>query len=103
MAKMHAPVVISANCLLTGAVLYWGSDGRWRTDFAGAQVYDDLDAAAVAVAAVTDPAAVIGVDLVPVRLSNEVVAPRHYREAIRATGPSVSVLPGERGVARVSV
>ena len=103
MAKMHAPVVISANCLLTGTVLYWGSDGRWRTDLAGAQLYDDLDAAAVAVAAVTDPAAVIGVDLVPVRVNNEVLAPRHYREAIRATGPGASVLPGERGVARVSV
>jgi len=103
MAKMHAPVVISANCLLTGAVLYWGSDGRWRTDLAGAQVCGDLDAAAVAVAAATDPSAVIGVDLVPVTVSNEVVAPRHYREAIRATGPGASVLPGERGVARVSV
>jgi hypothetical protein len=52
---------------------------------------------------VTDPAAVIGVDLVPVRVSNEVLAPRHYREAIRATGPGASVLPGERGVVRVSV
>ena len=103
MAKVHAPVVISANCLLTGAVLYWGSEGLWCTDFAGAQVYEDLDAAAVAVAAVTDPAAVIGVDLVPVTVSNEVVAPRHYREAIRANGPGASVLPGERGVARVSV
>ena len=103
MAKVHAPVVISANCLFTGAVLYWGSDGRWRKDLAGAQLYDDLDAAAVAVAAATDPAAVIGVDLVPVTVSNEVVAPRHYREAIRATGPGASVLPGERGVARVSV
>ena len=103
MAKVHAPVVISANCLMTGAVLYWGSDGRWRKDLAGAQLYDDLDAAAVAVAAVTDPAAVIGVDLVPVRVRNEVVAPRHYREAIRANGPGASVLPSERGVARVSV
>ena len=28
MAKVQAPVVISANCLLTGAVLYWGADGR---------------------------------------------------------------------------
>ena len=103
MAKVQAPVVISANCLLTGAVLYWGPDGQWCTDFAGAQVYGDLDAAAVAVAAVTDPAAVIGVDLVSVTVSNEVVAPRHYREVIRATGPGASVFPGERGIVRVSV
>ena len=103
MAKVQAPVVISANCLLTGAVLYWGSDGLWCTNLAGAQVYDDLDAAAVAVAAVTDPAAVIGVDLVSVTVSNEVVAPRHYREVVRATGPGASVFPGERGIARVSV
>ena len=101
MAKVHAPVVISANCLLTGAVLYWGSDGRWRTGLAGAQVYDDLDAAAVSVAAVTDPATVIGVDLVPVTVGNEVVVPRHYREAIRAVGPGASVFPGETGAARV--
>ena len=103
MAKVQAPVVISANCLLTGAVLYWGPDGLWCADLAGAQVYDDLDAAAVSVVAVTDPAAVIGVDLVPVKVSNEVVEPCHYREAIRATGPGASVLPGETGDARVSV
>ena len=93
MAKVQAPVVISANCLLTGAVLYWGADGLWCTDLARAQVYDDLDASAVAVTAVTDPAAVIGVDLVPVRVSNRVIEPRHYREAIRASGPGAYVLP----------
>jgi len=93
MAKVQAPVVISANCLLTGAVLYWGSDGLWCTNLAGAQVYDDLDASAVAVTAVTDPAAVIGVELVPVKVSNEAVEPRHYREAIRASGPGAYVLP----------
>ena len=93
MAKVQAPVVISANCLLTGAVLYWGSEGLWCTNLAGAQIYDDLDAAAVSVAAVADPAAVIGVELVPVKVSNETVEPRHYREAIRASGPGAYALP----------
>ena len=102
MAKVQAPVVISANCLLTGAVLYWGSEGLWCTNLAGAQVYDDLDAAAVSVAAVTDPAAVIGVELVPVKVSNETVEPRHYREAIRASGPGSYVLP-TAGEVHVSV
>lgn len=102
MAKVQAPVVISANCLLTGAVLYWGSEGLWCTNLAGTQVYDDLDAAAVSVAAVTDPAAVIGVELVPVKVSNETVEPRHYREAIRASGPGAYVLP-TAGEVHVSV
>ena len=102
MAKVQAPVVISANCLLTGAVSYWGSEGLWCTNLAGAQVYDDLDAAAVAVAAVTDPAAVIGVELVPVKVSNETVEPHHYREAIRASGPGAYVLP-TAGEVHVSV
>ena len=102
MAKVHAPVVISANCLMTGAVLYWGSEGLWCTNLAGAQVYDDLDAAAVSVAAVTDPAAVIGVELVPVKVSNETVEPRHCREAIRASGPGAYVLP-TAGEVHVSV
>ena len=102
MAKVHAPVVISANCLLTGAVFYWGSDGLWCTNLAGAQVYDDLDAAAVSVAAVTDPAAVIGVELVPVKVTKEAVEPRHYREAIRASGPGAYVLP-TAGEVHVSV
>ena len=102
MAKVQAPVVISANCLLTGAVLYWGSEGLWCTNLAGAQVYDDLDVAAVSVAAVTDPAAVIGVELVPVKVSNETVEPRHYREAIRAFGPGAYVLP-TAGEVHVSV
>lgn len=102
MAKLQAPVVISANCLLTGAVLYWGSEGLWCTNLVGAQLYDDLDAAAVSVAAVTDPAAVIGVELVPVKVSNETVEPRHYREAIRASGPGAYVLP-TAGEVHVSV
>lgn len=102
MAKVQAPVVISANCLLTGAVLYWGSEGLWCTNLAGAQVYDDLDAAAVSVAAVTDPAAVIGVELVPVKVSNETVETRHYREAIRASGLGAYVLP-TAGEVHVSV
>ena len=102
MAKVQVPVVISANCLMTGAVLYWGSEGLWCADLAGAQVYDDLDAAAVSVAAVTDPAAVIGVDLVSVKVSNETVEPRHYREAIRASGPGAYVLP-TAGEVHVSV
>ena len=102
MAKVQAPVVISANCFLTGAVLYWSSEGLWCTNLAGAQVYDDLDAAAVSVAAVTDPVAVIGVELVPVRVSNHVIAPRHYREAIRASGPGAYVLP-TAGEVHVSV
>lgn len=102
MAKVQAPVVISANCLLTGAVLYWGSEGLWCSDLAAAQMYDDLDAAAVSVAAVTDPAAVIGVELVPVKVSNETVEPRHYREAIRASGPGAYVLP-TAGEVHVSV
>lgn len=102
MAKVRAPVVISANCLLTGAVLYWGSEGLWCTNLTGAQVYDDLDGAAVSVAAVTDPAAVIGVELVPVKVSNETVEPRHYREAIRASGPGAYVLP-TAGEVHVSV
>ena len=44
----------------------------------------------------------IGVELVPVKVSNETVEPRHYREAIRASGPGAYVLP-TAGEVHVSV
>ena len=103
MAKLVAPVVITANCLATGAVLYLGPARRWLGNFAGAQVYEDLSAATATAADVDDPGAVIGVELVAVKISGSGAEPRHYREAIRACGPGAYALPGETGDNRVPV
>jgi len=103
MAKMGAPVVISANCLATGAVLYLGPERRWRADFAGAHVYEDLSTANATASAVDDPSAVVGVELVAVKIRGGSTEPRHYRETIRAQWPGAYVLPTETGDTHVSV
>ena len=100
---MAAPVVISANCLTTGAVLYLGPERRWLADFSGAHVYDDLSAATATASAVDDPSAVVGVELVAVKIRGSSTEPQHYREAIRAQGPGSYVLPTETGDTHVSV
>ena len=103
MARLEAPVVISANCLLTGAVMYRGPESHWCTNLSEAEVYDELGVAAGVVSAVADPAVVIGVELVPVKVSGNIIQARHFREAIRASGPGGCVLPSKTGGAHVSV
>ena len=103
MVKLEAPVVISASCLLTGAVMYWGPESHWCTNLSEAEVYEDLGVAADVVSAVADPAVVIGLELVPVKVSGNIIQARHYREAIRASGPGGYVLPSKTGGAHVPV
>ena len=103
MARLEAPVVISANWLLTGAVMYWGPESHWYTNLSEAKVYDDLGVATDGVSAVADSAVVIGVELVPVKVSGNIIQARHYREAIRASGPGGYVLPSKTGGPHVSV
>ena len=103
MPRLEAPVVISANCLLTGAVMYWGPESHWCANLSEAKVYEDLGVAADVVSAVADPAVVIGLELVPVKVSGNIIQARHYREAIRASGPGSCVLPSKTGGAHVSV
>ena len=103
MARLEAPVVVSANCLLVGHVLYLGENQRWVETLASAYRFDSLDAANAAACRANDPAQVIGIELVGVSVQGAETVARHYREAIRANGPGEYVFPSLTGGADVSV
>ena len=103
LARLEAPVVVSANCLLAGHVLYLGENDQWVETFASAHRFDCLDAANAAAGKADDPAKVIGVELVPVSVQGAQTVARHYRETIRANGPGAYVFPSSTGEADVSV
>ena len=103
MARLEAPVVVSANCLLAGHVLYLGENHQWVETLASAYRFECLEEASAVTATVSDPARVIGVELVPVSVQGARTVARHYREAIRANGPGEYVFPSSTGEGDVSV
>jgi len=103
LARLEAPVVVSANCLLAGHVLYLGENHQWVETLASAHRFDSLEEASGVAVKVNDPAQVIGIELVGVALQATQTVARHYREAIRANGPGEYVFPSLTGEADVSV
>ncbi len=87
MARIKAPVVITANDLLTGEVVYLDPAHRWSPQLSAAKVFGALDEAEGELATAVREAVVVGAYLAEVR-SDSVVAPRHYRETFRHKGPS---------------
>lgn len=88
MACIKTPVVITANCLRSGEVLYWAIDGRWATSLKEARYFHVLDEAERQLAEVADPSLVIAPYLAEVEVDKAIVA-SHYREQIRSAGPGV--------------
>jgi hypothetical protein len=87
MPKSFQPSVITANALLEGDVVYLrGTD--WVRDLAQAEVLtDEADAEIRLFEASARTGEVVGVYLSPVDTAQG-IAPTHFREAFRATGPS---------------
>ena len=93
--KMAGPVVITANRLADGAVIYRSSAGAWTTELGSAAVVTTAPAAIeLLAAAVADPITAVDPYVAPVTLSAERrVGPGNLRERIRSRGPTVA-LPG---------
>ncbi len=64
--KITGPVVVTANRLTDGAVVYWRADGGWTMQLPGAAVATSVKIAA-----------------------DGELQPGNLREAIRSTGPTV--------------
>ena len=103
MARLEAPVVVSANCLLAGHVLYLDENQGWVETLASAHLFQSLEEASAVAVKVNDPSQVIGIELVGVTLQATLTVARHYREAIRANGPGEYVFPSLTGEADVLV
>jgi Protein of unknown function (DUF2849) len=97
--KIAGPVLITANRLIDGAVIYRTADGHWTTDFDRAAVVSTAPAASELLeAAVADDLGAVGAYVAPVMLEKDGSArPGNLRERIRLKGPTI-VLPAAAGL-----
>jgi hypothetical protein len=93
--RIKGPVVVTANRLTDGAVVYRTEDAAWTTDLAAAAVVTTAPAAQELLkGAVADDVGAVGPYVAPVELtSDRRVLPGNLRERIRLAGPTIE-LPG---------
>jgi len=92
--KVHGPVVVTANRLRDGAVVYRAELGGWTTSLeAAAIVHNAQDAKALLAAASAEDLDAVGPYVAPVDTAGGVVMPGNLREQIRVSGPTFD-LPG---------
>lgn len=105
--KITGPMVVTANRLTDGAVIFRTADGRWTTQLGLAGVVNTAVAAhELLAAAVADDVRAVGAYLAPVELTPEgAVQPGNLRERIRVSGPTIELpaVPVSPGGARVSL
>jgi len=90
--KIAGPVVVTANRLRDGAVVYRTLDGRWSNRLDEAAVANTAPAAtALLAASIADDISAVGAYVAPVRINaNGQSEPGNLRESIRHAGPTVA-------------
>jgi hypothetical protein len=91
--KIKGSVVVTANRLTDGAVIYRTADGGWTTELERAVVVDTAPAAtALLRASEADDVLAVGPYVAPVAFGPEhVVVPGNLRERIRVEGPTITL------------
>jgi hypothetical protein len=91
--KIKGPVMITANRLGDGAVIYRTGDGRWTRQFDSAAVVTTAPAATELLqAAVADDVGAVGAYVAPVKLDPDGGRrPGNLRERIRLAGPTIEL------------
>jgi len=91
--KITGPVVVTANRVADGAVVYRRADGGWTTRLDDAAIATDLtDANRLIDAAVADDLRAVGSYIAPVKLAaGGKVRPGNLRELIRLGGPTIEL------------
>lgn len=91
--KITGPVVITANRVGDGAVVYRSADGHWTTHLDQAAVVTTAPAASeLLAAAIADDIAAVGAYVAPVVLDHDGhVRPGNMRESIRYHGPTIDL------------
>jgi Protein of unknown function (DUF2849) len=92
--RVNGSVVVTANRLGDGAVVYRTTDDNWTTDLAAAAVVEAPAATVLLRRAEADGVRAVGPYIAPVELAtNNRVLPGNLRERIRLAGPTFP-LPG---------
>jgi hypothetical protein len=91
--KVTSPVVITANRLSDGAVVYWTAADDWATNLtAAAVVTTPAEAKRLLSDAVADDVRAVGAYVAPVELTADGrVEPANLRERIRLLGPTIDL------------
>jgi len=91
--RIAGPVVVTANRVGDGAVVYRRADGGWSTDLADAAVTTDAAIARELIEdAVADDLRAVGSYIAPVKLTAAGgVQPGNLRELIRLGGPTIEL------------
>jgi hypothetical protein len=91
--KVKGPVVVTANRLRDGVVIYRTADAGWTTDLAAAVVVTTTPAAhELLKAAVADDVGAVQPYVAPVELTpDRGVLPGNLRERIRVAGPTIEL------------
>jgi hypothetical protein len=97
--KITGPVVVTANRLGDGAVVYRTADGHWTTHLGQAAVATSAPAASeLLTAANADDVAAVGPYVAPVHRDDDGrISPANLREIIRHGGPTID-LPVSFGI-----
>jgi hypothetical protein len=97
--KITGPVVVTANRLGDGAVIYRTADGHWTTHLAQAAVVTTAPVASeLLAAAVADDIGAVGAYVAPVHRDDDGrISPANLREIIRHGGPTID-LPASFGI-----
>lgn len=97
--KISGPVVVTANRVGDGAVVYRCVDGGWTTDLDAAAITTDaVTARELVQAAIADDLRAVGSYIAPVELTRAgEVRPGNLRERIRLNGPTID-LPVRSGI-----
>ena len=91
-------MVVTANRLGDGAVVYRTADGRWTEKLSEAAVLTTVPSATeVLQAAIADDVGAVGAYVAPVQLNGDQIRPGNQRELIRLQGPTVE-LPAAFGI-----
>ncbi len=101
--RISGPVVVTANRVGDGVVLYRSADARWSTDLADAVVTSDAAVARELLkGAIDDDLNAISSYIAPVKRTEAGrLQPGNLRELIRWRGPSIELpaTPAERSLA----
>jgi len=87
--KIHGPVIVTANRLSDGAVVYRAAIGGWTTRIEAAAVVTSAVAAKdLLTIAIADDVGAVGAYVAPVELNGGRIEPGNLRERIRLAGPT---------------
>ena len=88
MTLPKTPVILTANDLRSGEVVYWAAQLGWQATIDLAEIFRDISVAQAQVSENDDPLRIVGPYLASVRIDNGRIVPGHYREEFRMSGPT---------------